>query len=655
MNGKPQRARFRPFHGDVVIVSSLGGEIQSLPLSNLIHRLPDVQVLLLRLRLPTTAGVVDDAGPFSAHWRAEFAGGQALFGLHRPGGRCTIAGVSFPCLILGTGELVDPSLEEMQQYWDRLLAPLFGACILCDTGASDGSRPVFVQCWSLPGRLPWISRLPTGVDVVVADPGGAGLDEPTPGKDWHLRPVLRSTWFGLASYTAFCTGPLAPFQSLEGVLPAVLETPPQQPAQTAAVGSRLPWAHDAASAEHTTPPVSVHASSGASGSASQRRSQPSSQQASTSLSGTIDSATDAGGYGGRAAAVADEGTLSLPELPREAAVNTSAGHEDTLAHPHHSLLQVSLHLTKAADTTPGSPVKASVGSSMCLKVWTPTGQAPPIAFVPDARAGEVSELVARALGPSHGAHSLYPVFAPQAYYFMAIGDGPALAKGPFMACTSAFGWKREATLCERSPLRAATARPVLAIAESGILSVCNELSRRLETELRLGSTLTWLLTCCLRIAPRRCACPCPLPWTYTLWPFPPGMHCLLGNLLALSMHCTFLPMGPSTPTPGFRPGRWCALPRRTDMSTSWDACLTFVLPGILRVSELSPVKSRPCCMPMQSRRPQIAGRHISGRTVHRPSWLVVANAVVRWSSRRLWMPRWAGVPCRGQGCACYSP
>ena len=211
VNGKPQRARFRPFHGDVVIVSSPGGEIQSLPLSNLIHRMPDVQVLLLRLRLPTTAGAADDAGPFSDHWRAEFAGGQALFGLHRPGGRCTIAGVSFPCLILGTGDLVDPSLEEMQQYWDRLLAPLFGACILCDTGASDGSRPVFVQRWSLPGRLPWISRLPTGVDVVVADPGGAGLDEPTPGYDWHLRPVLRSTWFGLASYTAFCTGPLAPF------------------------------------------------------------------------------------------------------------------------------------------------------------------------------------------------------------------------------------------------------------------------------------------------------------------------------------------------------------------------------------------------------------------------------------------------------------
>ena len=188
--------------------------------------------------------------------------------------------------------------------------------------------------------------------------------------------------------------------------------------------------------------------------------------------------------------------------------------------------------------------------------------------------------------------------APQACYFMAIGDGPALAKGPFMACTSAFGWRREATLCERSPLRAGTARPVLAMAKSGILLVYNEPSRRLETELRLGSTLTLLLTCCLRIAPRRCACPCPLPWTYTLWPFPPGMLCLLGNLLALLMHCTFLPMGPSTPTPGFRLGRWCALPRRTDMSTSWDACLTFVLPGILRVSELLPVKSRPCCMPI---------------------------------------------------------
>ena len=530
-----------------------------------------------------------------------------------------------------------------------------------------------------------ISRLPTGVDVVVADPGGAGLDEPTPGYDWHLRPVLRSTWFGLASYTAFCTGPLvAPFQLLEGVLPAVLETPPQQPAQTAAVSSRLPWAHDAASAEHTTPPVSVHASSGASGSASQRRSQLSSQQASTSLSGTIDSATDAGGYGGRAAADADDGTLSLPELPREAAVTTSAGHEDTLAHPHHSLLQVSFHLTKAAATIPGSPVGASVGSSMCLRVWTPNGQAPPIAFAPDARAGEVSELIARALGPSHGAHSLYPVFpaidgefhcvsvaelesadflvfvtgpaetfgrapfrrlieerncsansaAPQACYFMAIGDGPALAKGPFMACTSAFGWRRDTTLCERSPLHAGTARPVLAIAKSDILLVYNEPSRRLETELHLGSMLTLLLTCCLRIAPRRCACSCPLPWTYTLWPFPPRMHCLLGNLLALLMHCTFSPMGPSTPTPGFRLGRWCALPRRTDMSTSWDACLMFVLPGISRVSELSPVKSRPCCMPMQSRRPQIVGRHISGRTVHRPSWLAVANAAVRWSSRR---------------------
>ena len=409
VNGKPQRARFRPFHGDVVIVSSLGGEIQSLPLSNLLHRLPDVQVLLLRLRLPTTAGVEDDAGPFSGHWRAEFAGGQALFGLHRPGGRCTIAGVSFPCLILGTGELVDPSLEEMQQYWDRLLAPLFGACTLCDTGASDGSRPVFVQRWSLPGRLPWISRLPTGIDVVVADPGGAGLDAPTPGYDWRLRPVLRSTWFGLASYTAFCTGPLAPFQSLEGVLPAVLETSPQQSAQTAAVGSRLPWAHDAASAEHTTPPVSVHASSGASGSASQRLSQPSSQQASTSLSGTIASVTNAGGFGGSVAVVAAEGTL-LSEPPREAAVNISAGQDDTLAHPHQSLLQVSLYLTKAAASTPSPPVKTTVGSSMCLKVWTLSGQAPPIAFAPDARAGEVSELVARALGPSHGAHSLYPVF-----------------------------------------------------------------------------------------------------------------------------------------------------------------------------------------------------------------------------------------------------
>ena len=409
VGGKPQRARFRPFHGDVVIVSSLGGEIQSLPISNLIHRLPDVQVLLLRLRLPVAAGATDDAGPLREHWRAELAGGQALFGLHRPGGRCTIAGVSFPCLILGTGDLTDSSLEEMQQFWDRLLAPLFGACTLCDTGASDGPRYMFVQHWSLPGRLPWISRLPTGVDVVVADPGGAGLDDPVPGYDWHLRPVLRSTWFGFASYTAAsCTGLLAPFQQVEGVLPAVLETPSQPPAHTNAVSHRLPWAHDAASAEHTSPPVSVHASSGTTGSASQRRSQLSSQQASTDQSGTVDTTPDA--YGSDDYAAADLGALPLQAILRATTAATSAGQDDTLAHPHHSLLHISSRLTRDATASSGTFVEADADHPVCLRVWTQYGQALPIVFAPDAQVGEVSALLARALGPSHGAHSLYPVF-----------------------------------------------------------------------------------------------------------------------------------------------------------------------------------------------------------------------------------------------------
>ena len=197
LEGVRQTDFVRPFHGDVIIVTSRDGRVHSVPLHHLLHRFPDVQMLLLRHPLPT-GRTARDPDLHRAYWRSIAHSCNVAFGLHRPGIRSTLAGVTFPCVVVCTGGAAPPTTAHIQAHWDRFLQPLFGPCQLLCSATMERDHALYVQRTSSPLQQPWVVRLPFGVDTFVGDGFGLEVEPLDLGQGWVLRADSCHPHFGLA-------------------------------------------------------------------------------------------------------------------------------------------------------------------------------------------------------------------------------------------------------------------------------------------------------------------------------------------------------------------------------------------------------------------------------------------------------------------------
>ena len=188
----------RPFQGDVVIVTNRACRVHSVPLHHLLHRIPDMPALLLRHAFPA-GRTARDLDLHRAYWRSIAHSCHVAFGLHRPGVRSTLAGVTFPCMVICTGCSALPTTAQTQAHWDHFLKPLFGPCHLQCSATLERDHALYVQRMSSLQRQPWVVRLPFGVDTFTADNFGFEAGSLDLGLGWVLRAVSRHLNFGLAS------------------------------------------------------------------------------------------------------------------------------------------------------------------------------------------------------------------------------------------------------------------------------------------------------------------------------------------------------------------------------------------------------------------------------------------------------------------------
>ena len=199
LGGAMRFGRVRPSHGDVVIIASLARPIPSAPLLTVMDRIPDVQAVLLCHPCPALE-VIRQRNAHLAYWQHAVRQGMELFGLHVDGVYCMLAGPSFPCLAVCLGSDRSPVTSQVQDFWDRRLAPLFGACLFKDSGLLDRGRAIYVPWTLAAGMLPWVIRLPTGIDVLFADVQGDMIRQHLEGR-WSIVPIMRCEAFGIAHIT----------------------------------------------------------------------------------------------------------------------------------------------------------------------------------------------------------------------------------------------------------------------------------------------------------------------------------------------------------------------------------------------------------------------------------------------------------------------
>ena len=225
LQGARQQDTFHAFHGDVIIVATRTSPLHSVPLHHLLHRVPDVQTLLLRHSLPT-GRTVRDPDLHRAYWRSIAHSCQVAFGLHRPGAHSTLARVTFPCIVICTGDQELPTTPQVQAHWNRFLQPIFGICHLQCTATQERGHALYVQRMSGSQQQPWIVRLPFGVDTFLAEHFGSDTGVVELGPGWALRATSRHLYFGLAEVVPHGALPARPSTAESPLPPAHSSYPP---------------------------------------------------------------------------------------------------------------------------------------------------------------------------------------------------------------------------------------------------------------------------------------------------------------------------------------------------------------------------------------------------------------------------------------------
>ena len=199
IEGQVYERSVHPQHGDVIIIATSALKVHTAPLMALLPRMPDIQALFFRHQGPG-AETLKDAHALRIFWRSAVHRCQHRFGLDGPGVRATLIGHLMPIMVVCVGTLVFPTPAQVQEFYNVNLASKFGQRFFTDTAHVDRENALLYQ--RMPeGSIPWLIRLPTGFDVLVADKRGTEFQGRHVEGEWYLQPATASRFFGIACIT----------------------------------------------------------------------------------------------------------------------------------------------------------------------------------------------------------------------------------------------------------------------------------------------------------------------------------------------------------------------------------------------------------------------------------------------------------------------
>ena len=189
-----------PHHGEVVLLCTASRPVHIAPLHTILHRVPDVQTLLFRIRGPSLSRLADRPSQH-ALWCQIVGHCQNLLGLNRPGQRATLACHSMSSIVVCPGTFLLPTLQQTQRFYNERLASHLGARTFKDTDRLDRDHALLLESCADHFRRPWIIQLPTGCHVLLADPVGSQLQNFHLGSGWYIQPTTLVGEAGIACIT----------------------------------------------------------------------------------------------------------------------------------------------------------------------------------------------------------------------------------------------------------------------------------------------------------------------------------------------------------------------------------------------------------------------------------------------------------------------
>ena len=91
----------------------------------------------------------------------------------------------------------------------------------CEIRLTWTETTLFVEAWRHSALQIWVVRMPSGIDVRVADPAGQELRNVHVGGGWYVQPVTRGVGFGIACITRAADFEAPAFQPVGTDLQAV--------------------------------------------------------------------------------------------------------------------------------------------------------------------------------------------------------------------------------------------------------------------------------------------------------------------------------------------------------------------------------------------------------------------------------------------------
>ena len=187
-HGTPRALR----HCDVVSIRANFHQLFTLPLAALNSRVAGFATMLVQQRgpdhAPTTRCFTVDS--ICANWQLVHLSSSLALCAEDVYQKCILVAADFPPFPVTIGARVSPVETEVNCWYQTWLKPMFGDRFWRSTGLVFGEYTVFFDGAICEGpQRPWIVCIGEDIDVIIAGPGGEGLDDWPAPEGWVARPI----------------------------------------------------------------------------------------------------------------------------------------------------------------------------------------------------------------------------------------------------------------------------------------------------------------------------------------------------------------------------------------------------------------------------------------------------------------------------------
>ena len=197
-HGTPRALR----HCDVVSIRANFHQLFTLPLAALNSRVAGFATMLVQQRgpdhAPTTRCFTVDS--ICANWQLVHLSSSLALSAEDVYQKCILVAADFPPFPVSIGARVSPVETEVNCWYQTWLKPMFGDRFWRSTGLVFGEYTVFSDGAICEGpQRPWIVCIGEDIDVIIAGPGGEGLEDWPAPEGWVARPIATVGLIGQAA------------------------------------------------------------------------------------------------------------------------------------------------------------------------------------------------------------------------------------------------------------------------------------------------------------------------------------------------------------------------------------------------------------------------------------------------------------------------